>query len=263
MTIEHNGFLDSSDSQEVENEATDPLLIQLNTRLEKLVGKKSTLESQTQLVTDRLKYLSYAISRWEKMCLETARALQSQEDPIVDQSSPTTSTTTKPKRGYPRGRGKGRGGDKKSETSALNSATSSNEAPCGFDVRLIWDDKDWAQWTASEQYSALHIGESTSSTEGAAEMPNIKDVGNHSELTIDPGIEEGVICLIMRKKCDRHLGWQKTRENDFQTELNTLNVLLDKLLTDIKRLQEEIEERERMRKFRFAKKNPNNHIVSS
>lgn len=48
---------------------------------------------------------------------------------------------------------------------------------------------------------------------------------------LDESLAEGVICLIMKKKCDRHMGWQKTRENDFETELRTV-VRLNGFLTD-------------------------------
>ncbi|KAI9600079.1 hypothetical protein KEM48_000295 [Puccinia striiformis f. sp. tritici PST-130] len=248
----------SSSIQVNGNLLDDILLSQHTNRLEELLSKKVAVESQIQLAISRSKYLSYTISRWENMCLATARALQIQEAPNnTDQSTPATTTTTKPKRGGGgRGRGRGRGGAKKSETSFLSSATSSAEAPCGFDVRLIWDDKDWAQWTSTESFAVLFKPQESENHEPIQENPDVEKGESNSEPTAtidDHGIEEGVICLIMRKKCDRHLGWQKTRENDFETELNTLNMVLDKLSSQIQSLKDEIQERKELWKFRMEK----------
>ncbi|PLW16182.1 hypothetical protein PCANC_19107 [Puccinia coronata f. sp. avenae] len=224
VTIELEEPNESSTSRANENIETDILLNQRAKQLEELLAKKSEVETQVELAMSRAKYLRYAISRWENMCLATARALQIQENLGLDESAATTSTSIQPKKGGgSRARGKAKSGAKKSETSFLSSATSSAEAPCGFDVRLIWDDKDWAQWASSEGFSALLRAQESANIEPASENATVEN--NHptpEAATVDHGIEEGVICLIMRKKCDRHVGWQKTRENDFQTEVNTL-----------------------------------------
>ena len=224
VIIESGNPNHSSSCQANQNMLDDILLNQRTKRLEELLAKKLAVESQVQLATSRSKYLGYAISRWENMCLATARALQIEDNPSPDQSTTATTTTSKPKKGggSGRGRGKARGGPKKSETSFLNSAISSIEAPCGFDVRLIWDDKDWAQWTSSESFSALFRSQESENNEPVQGDVNTEIGDSNPQPAMDYGIEEGVICLIMRKKCDRHLGWQKTRENDFQTEVNTL-----------------------------------------
>lgn len=143
VTIEYEESSKLSTSPANGNIQNDILLSQRTKQLEELLAKKSAVESQVELAMSRSKYLRYAIARWENMCLATARALQIQENPNTDQSTLVTPTETKPKKGGGgRGRGKAKGGTKKSETSLLSSATSSAEAPCGFDVRLIWDDKD-------------------------------------------------------------------------------------------------------------------------
>jgi hypothetical protein len=69
---------------------------------------------------------------------------------------------------------------------------------------------------------ALFRSPESENQEPVQENVNAERADLNPEAAVDYGIEEGVICLIMRKKCDRHLGWQKTRENDFQTEVNTL-----------------------------------------
>ncbi|MBW0477219.1 hypothetical protein O181_016934 [Austropuccinia psidii MF-1] len=230
------------------------ILNRLRSRLDQLLNKKLILENQVQLVMNRLKYLSYAISRWQSMCLETARALETQENPSEDASAPISSAATKPKKTSTRGRGRGRGGVRKSETSHLGSVTGSSEAPCGFDVRLVWDDKDWSQWTSSDQFKALLLDCTRgTSLESVHSSTKIEDGDTSPAPTVDHGIEEGAICLIMKKKCDRHLGWQKTRENDFQTELNTLNVRIDKLVTEERQLRQEIDDQEQIWKFKLAK----------
>lgn len=119
------------------------------------------------MINYRLIYLKISIRRWEALCALTAQELAAEgfED------------TRKKK--------------KKRTTNAKNV-----NAQCGFDVRLVYDLKEWAAWTASEEGRAV----------------------------VSEGIEEAGmdiiagVCLNPRKKCERHSGWQKVREADFEVE---------------------------------------------
>ncbi|KAG0143566.1 hypothetical protein CROQUDRAFT_48667 [Cronartium quercuum f. sp. fusiforme G11] len=218
--------------------------------LEEITNRRFNLDSQIQLVTSRLTYLHFAIHRWENMCVETARALASQDNSEeVDQPATEDLVTAKTKK--PKGKGRPKGSGKKS-TNGFGSATGSNEAPCGFDVRLIWDDRDWAQWASSEQFSVMLSASSLGCDQSIGDVP-IMMQDSDIRRDLDGAIAEGVICLIMKKKCDRHMGWQKTRENDFEAELSTLTRSLEKLGSDEHELRIRIEEQEQLSNFRQAR----------
>lgn len=122
------------------------LLNHLRTQLSDLTDRRWNLNSQSQLVTSRLRYLRFSIHRWEKMCIETARALASQDHLEIDNpnENPISMIDSKTKKSSTKGKAKAKATSKKS-FNGLGSVTGSNEAPCGFDVRLIWDDRD-CEW---------------------------------------------------------------------------------------------------------------------
>jgi hypothetical protein len=80
----------------------------------------------------------------------------------------------------------------KSTTAAKNAT-----AQCGFDARLVYESDEWEAWLASEEGQAAVV------------------VGLDGEEGME--IIEG-ICLSTKKKCERHGGWQKVREADFEVE---------------------------------------------
>lgn len=58
---------------------TDAILVSLRNRLDQIIEKRFSIDTQIQLVISRLKYLALVIRRWENMCLETSRALQAED----------------------------------------------------------------------------------------------------------------------------------------------------------------------------------------
>ncbi|QRV85801.1 SET domain-containing protein [Ceratobasidium sp. AG-Ba] len=72
---------------------------------------------------------------------------------------------------------------------------------CGFDIRMVMNDEDWAEWVR---------GEGKWTTEEHTEGEDQKDDDIYK-------INEGPICT-GRKKCDRHIGWQNLKFADFSGE---------------------------------------------
>ena len=143
----------------------DRELLMLQSPLDDLVIRRTKIEYSLSLVTSRSAYLAKVVQRWESLC--TAHL----------EVNPTQS-------------------NKKSKSSRSGGQTLS-EAPCGFDVRLVWDDKDWEAWLAGER-------------------GRLVTMGSHLERVDEDREEDGVICLLTRRKCDRHTGWQKMREADYE-----------------------------------------------
>ena len=181
--------------EQIETDARSLALLQEN--LLDLAPRRQFLESKLLLITARLRYLSIAIRRWEAICQATAQVLAAEG--LGEKVSATKRAATK----------KGRGGRQSAKPAATNMA----DAQCGFDVRLVYGDEEWEIWVNSvEGIAILGVGgvggkggdssvEGSVAPEGAAGMEII----------------EGV-CLLPRKKCERHTGWQKVREADYEVE---------------------------------------------
>lgn len=84
---------------------------------------------------------------------------------------------------------------KKLKLKGRNAATSMPNAQCGLDVRLVYADVAWVNWMQSEE------GRNAMSEEDGAGLDIIQGV-----------------CLLPRKKCERHNGWQTVRLADFEVE---------------------------------------------
>lgn len=119
-------------------------------------GKRRAVEQELESVIRREQYLHNAVKRSEQLVTAHNAA-----NPVASQKS------------------------KKSKKNP-HSASAQGDAPCGFDVRLVWDDRDLQAWADGE----VQTGEE----------------------------EEGLICMVSRRKCDRHTGWQKTKEADYFVE---------------------------------------------
>ena len=149
---------------------------------EKLSARKRPLEAAREIVSARLRYLDVCISRCERLAAAYLA------------SNPTPST--KPK---------------KSKIAGGQPGGALYDAPCGFDIRLIWDNGDFATWLESDGGRRLmrQEGQDNAMDEDRADEPELE-------------VEEGIVCMQTRKKCDRHSGWQKTREADYEVEKTVL-----------------------------------------
>lgn len=187
---------DTTPAAALEQAETDARsLAMLQEKLVDLAPRRQFLESKLSFISARLRYLIIAIRRWEAICQATAQVLAAEG--LGEKSSKSAAAK--------------RGGGRKSN--ALNrkaAATNMADAQCGFDVRLVYGDEEWEVWVSSTEGIAIlgagGVGgdssvEGSVAPEGAAGMDII----------------EGV-CLLPRKKCERHTGWQKVREADFEVE---------------------------------------------
>lgn len=168
-----------------EEDADERTLRALQDKLSDLVARRQVLEANRYLIHARLRYLRIAIRRWEALCQATADGLASELGEQHQQAQKKAATGKKKKGG---------GG-----------ATSLPEAQCGFDVRLVLDSEAWEAWLEGEQGRTV-LGREGENGEGAG------DDG-------DAGLElMEHVCLHPRKKCERHTGWQKVRQADFEVE---------------------------------------------
>ena len=163
-------------------------------RMSEATRIRTGLEAAIRLVEQRLAYLRVAIRRWETLCQATADEMVSAGIDLEEAAG------QKGGGGGRKSRGKRSAQSKKKGPVA---ATSLPDAQCGFDVRLVFDDKDW---------------QATFGTEPIRSMLAAQADGDEVRLVeLVKGDMEGV-CLETRKRCDRHQGWQKIREADFAVE---------------------------------------------
>lgn len=161
-------------------------------------AQQSTISSQVQLLDSRLAYLNVAIKNWEDAVAAHANA-----------SSPVKEQEAEEEDGAP-----GTSKKKKSKKKAPNSkaAGPSNEAPCGFDVRLIWEDTAWSGWVKSARGRTV--------LNGLIPPPEEDETMQDADAELEE--EAGLVCTITRKRCDRHQGWQRLNEASFEAEKTTL-----------------------------------------
>lgn len=156
----------------------------LQAKLTEVATKRALAESHIALISARLRFLGIAVRRWEQMrdahAAKTRGGTKIVEPEIVAVKG---------------GKGKGKAAAKPKGKShkAASSIIEEPEAPCGFDVRLVWDDADWETWVAA----------------GELEREATRPVGVS---------EDAFVCVTSRKACDRHQGWQRLCEASFEAE---------------------------------------------
>lgn len=179
-----------------DGQRTAQQLSMLDTSLQTTEQQRLALERQLTYIEQRLRYLQRAIQRSEDLVTAYIAA------------NPVASSKTK-----------------KSKSKTGQSSAASSDAPCGFDVRLVWDDKDFQAWVDSEAGRDLM---NAGANEGG-EVPQDEE-------------EEGLVCLNSRRKCDRHTGWQKTKEADYEVEKAGLAGRIDALQDKERHLRRSIED---------------------
>lgn len=94
-----------------------------------------------------------------------------------------------------------------------------NSARCAFDFRLLLEAKGWEEWVQGEGKLILETGD-LMATSGRESMD---ETGDEDKMDIGEG-EEGDIeetSCDGRRKCERHLGWQKLYWNEFELNKGT------------------------------------------
>lgn len=154
-----------------------------------LLGLEKKLEeivTRTGIIEGNL-FLTRARTRYLRLVIKRWEILcQATVDGIASEGIGGTDSKSKPK---------GKGG-------VPLAATSSQHALCGFDVRLCSDEQEWSTWIQSEEGRAV--------------------LGAEEDEEGEIGMEEDIVCLRPKKRCDRHTGWQKVREADFEVERTVL-----------------------------------------
>ncbi|GAA5828022.1 hypothetical protein JCM11251_005694 [Rhodosporidiobolus azoricus] len=162
-------------------------------KLDETERRAERLREMVRMVELRIVYLKIAIKRWEALCQATADEMQQAG---IDLAQAVAA-------GGGRRRGGGGASKKKKGPPA---ATSLPDAQCGLDVRLVYDDKAWAAWVKDD------------SPEGGRAILDAQERGDEGRV-IEVALEMlSGVCLETRKRCERHTGWQKVREADFQVE---------------------------------------------
>lgn len=174
--------------------------------LDKLAQQRSTVEQAHELVATRLRFFDHALRRSE--ALKTAHLQVHAPQYLEDGSEALANRTTV------KASGKGAAAKARSKSKAAENARAKamEGAPCAFDVRLAWDDRDWALFVTSEDgLGVLEHG-----------LPEI--VPTEGDEDDEPALEdaEGFVCLLTRKRCDRHTGWDRLIEASFAAESNGL-----------------------------------------
>merc|ERR1711939_70478 len=214
--------------------------------LSEQIAKRQALEQALSLANSRSAYLSHAIARWEKLCTEYTA------------NNPQQATKGK----------RNRMGASGATAAALA------DAPCGFDVRLVWDDLDFENWLTTEEGRRILQRLANVAVSGAAasagtaesgmelDPPEIAaDLAGTSTRRLDDddaadagaAEEEGVVCMLTRRKCDRHTGWQKMREADFEVEKTVLTRRLDSLAEGERKLRRKIEDIQDLARWRASR----------
>lgn len=162
-------------------------------------ARRAGLRDKLRLVQQRKAYLGIAVRRWEALCVATAAELKREGIDIgVDEEEAVNERKSGSRR-----KGRGGGAGKKKGPQA---PTSLPTAQCGLDVRLVLDEAAWRAWVEGEGRDMLEAEE-----RGDAQGAVSRALDNL----------EGV-CLETRKRCDRHQGWQKLRDQDFRLEESVL-----------------------------------------
>ncbi|GAA5974358.1 hypothetical protein JCM11641_005233 [Rhodosporidiobolus odoratus] len=186
----------------------------LTDKLQLTDERRRGLERSVRMVELRLVYLRVAIRRWEALCQATADELQQAG---IDLAAAVAAGSNGGGGGGGGGGRKKGGGNKKKKVPV--SATSLPDAQCGLDVRLVYDDAAWTAWVTD------------SSVEGGQSVLEAQERGEDARV-LEMALEVlGGVCLETRKRCERHTGWQKVREADFQVEKAVLERRLDRLTT--------------------------------
>ncbi|GAA6025907.1 hypothetical protein JCM11491_003624 [Sporobolomyces phaffii] len=239
------------DFQAVEDART---LARLAAKLEETNLRRTGLTAAISMVEKRLLYLQIAKQRWERLCQATADELANAG---IDTSGaePGSNVEAKPVGGKSRGKKKGKSGKKKGPVAA----TSLPEAQCGLDVRLVYDEETWRNWVDVEVVEVQGENGETREEPGGRSILAAHARGDAQEV-LGMALEMlSGVCLETRKKCERHTGWQKLREADFQVEKAVLNRRLDRLNSLSQSLDSQISLHQQATAFRLS----NHHRAAS
>ncbi|KAM0748390.1 hypothetical protein T439DRAFT_327659 [Meredithblackwellia eburnea MCA 4105] len=213
----------------------------LRAKLDDLVKRRTAIESRKYKAGRRVRYLKLAVRRWEALCQATADALREARGLPPLSKAGEGEIETVEEAGKPKGK-KGKAAKGKKGPTA---PTSLPEAQCGFDHLLVLDDVRWGEFLTSEEGERL-LTLQTGDADGEGEDSEELWLEN-----VDLGLENlETICLVPRKKCERHKGWQTVRQADFEVEVAVLARRLTNLDLLERRLRTQLEDMTESSQFR-------------
>ncbi|GAA5840568.1 hypothetical protein JCM3766R1_000699 [Sporobolomyces carnicolor] len=242
------------DSQAVEDART---LSRLESKLEETNQRRDGLSAAISMVEKRLSYLKIAIKRWERLCQATADGLanagldqEAGEAATGDAGDDDGAVETKKSNNKRRAKKKS-----KAKKKGPVAATSRPEAQCGLDIRLVYDEEAWREWIDCESVEVKGEDGELREEPGGKNLLAAQDRGeDQGVLAMAMEMLSGV-CLVTRKKCERHTGWQKLREADFQVEKAVLHRRLDRLNSLSQSLEAQISLHQQATAFRLSNYN--------
>lgn len=193
--------------------------------LVQLGQRRKTIETAHELVSSRIRFLGHVVQRAD--ALQAAHIARHAPDLLRPPDAASDSVDAPYVPAAPLGNKKSAAKQRASAKAAVQQKNRSRAqaeaakarvgagAPCAFDVRLAWDDRDWQAFVASDAGGrTLEQGlpELT-----AADRPDAagEDAEAEEALIEDP---DGFVCLETRKRCDRHSGWDRLIEAGFAAE---------------------------------------------
>ncbi|GAA5923720.1 SPP1 family PHD finger domain-containing protein [Sporobolomyces koalae] len=247
-TQPHRTEFSTTTTDEFQDAEDARTLSTLETKLVETNSRRAGLTASIEMVEKRLEYLQIAIRRWEALCQATADELASAG---IDQGGPSNGNDVEETKPTTKSRGKKRNRTKKKGPVA---ATSRPEAQCGLDVRLVYDDETWKHWVESTA-PGPDKGGLEGEEEGGHAILAARERGD-DQTVLEMALEMlSGVCLETRKKCERHTGWQKLRQADFQVEKAVLNRRLDRLNTLSSSLESQISLHQQATAFRRSNRN--------
>lgn len=227
----NSSLMDDEASRRQEEEETRALK-RLEEKIGQLVTRRESLDGKLFLVEARSQYLKIAIKRWEALCQATADTVAAEREEAEreeaerakeegeeeeeeeaeqdgEEEEPETPAAIKA-RERAKNKNKNKNKAKRRGTRRVANVgtgpTNIPEAQCGLDVRLVFDSAQWEEWVKSE--------------EGREVLGKVEVEGGEGVRMDEEDMER--VCLMPRKQCDRHTGWQKVREADFDTEKSVI-----------------------------------------
>lgn len=167
----------------------------IKSAIEDNIQQQSALQHTTDLLEARYKLYRIAFKNWESATLQgSTRGANSSAKKA---EAATNGGGEEPEEDAEGSKGKkGKGGANNNRGKSMT--TTANEAPCGLDERLTWQDDEWKAWVESAA--------------GQMKLQQGEDADADTAAQVRES-ERGLVCTIPRKRCDRHQGWQKLHDS--------------------------------------------------
>lgn len=216
-----------SDTERIEEE--EQRLETLQASLADLLANRQEVENTIALANARLAYYAVAKDRWRRM-----------RDRHIEVNQNKPSATSKKAKAAKSAKAlkaaktlKDKEDKERREAQESDDDKAPPEAPCGFDVRLVWSDRVFQEWLDSDEgksamappppppakSAAIETDSGAVAAEGeTSQADTTMDTVPADATEVEEDQAEGLICTVTRRRCDRHAGWQTMRKQDYRSE---------------------------------------------